>query len=291
MKVWRATVGEVTTIHSFKGGSGKTVVASNLALVLAQRGRSVVLPDFDFKAPSLFTIFRPMKDFKYWLNDWSSGGCSMVDALVDLSEHFNLHKRLLRVGFADSRGESIKRSLQEHLTPEAQASFYQHAVGDFNNLIKDGVDFVLLDTSPGFSYTSLAAILSCERLILVTRTDELDLDGTVKLIKSVYNVVLRKKVLLVVNHAPPQILLNPGEGEKLKEEIVARLNLRITTLIPCYCDLAASRGRNLIVHCDPEHGFSKNISVVADHLLRRREEDERVDGREKDLTDCRCGCE
>jgi hypothetical protein len=87
-----------------------------------------------------------------------------------------------------------------------------------------------------------------------------------ELIRGVYDAVLKKKVLLVVNHAPPQILLNPGEGDKLKEEITHMLNLKITALIPCYCDLVATRGRGLIVHDNPEHGFSKNIGVIAERL-------------------------
>lgn len=260
-------MGEVIAIHSFKGGSGKTVVASNLALMLALRGKKVALLDFDFKAPSLFTVFHPKKDFRYWLNDWSLGGCSIFEALVDISDQYNLLEKHLQLGFADPRGESIKRSLQEQLTPEAQASFYQQVVEDLDTLLKGEVDYVLLDTSPGFSYASLTAILSCEKLLLVTRTDELDLGGTMELIKSVYDAVLKKKVLLIVNHAPPQILLNPGEGEKLKDEIVGKLNLRITALIPCYCDLVASRGRILVVQENPEHGFSKNISIIADRLL------------------------
>jgi MinD-like ATPase involved in chromosome partitioning or flagellar assembly len=230
------------------------------------KGHNVALLDFDFKAPSLSTVFRPKKEFEFWLNDWSLGNCSILESVVDLSDGFNLPEKRLQVGFADPRGESIKKSLQEQLTPESQASFYQHIVGDLGTLIRSGVNFVLLDTSPGFSYTSLAAILSCERLLLVTKTDDLDLTGTIELIKSVYDAVLKKKVLLVVNHAPPQILLNPGEGEKLKEEISTMLNLKITALIPCYCDLVASRGRGLIVHDKPDHGFSKNIEVIAERL-------------------------
>nr|MDO8097875.1 hypothetical protein [Candidatus Njordarchaeota archaeon] len=54
-----------------------------------------------------------------------------------------------------------------------------------------------LQASPSFSYMSLVAVLSCERLLLVTGTDELDPSGTVELIRSVYDAVLRKKVFLV----------------------------------------------------------------------------------------------
>jgi MinD-like ATPase involved in chromosome partitioning or flagellar assembly len=263
-------MGEVIAFHSFKGGSGKTVVASNVAFDLASRVNRVVLLDFDFKAPSLYTVFHPKKNPKYWLNDWYLGNCSILETLIDVSDNFGLPKHRLEVGFADLRGESLKKSFQEQLASEAQASFYGHIMGDVNNtLLRTGVDYVLLDTSPGFTYASLVAILSCERLILVTRTDDLDLQGTVELIKTVYDAVLRKKVLLVVNHAPPQISLNPSEEEKLREEISSRLKMKITALIPCYCDLVASRGRGLIACENPEHGFSKSISTVAERLVRR----------------------
>jgi len=83
------------------------------------------------------------------------------------------------------------------------------------------------------------------------------------------------EVLLVVNHAPPETLLNPSEGNKISQETVSKLNLSITALIPCYCDLMTSRGRELIVvHEDPEHDFSKIIGTLADRLLRKREDHE-----------------
>ena len=53
----------VTTFYSFKGGVGRTMALVNAAVELANRGRRVVVVDFDLEAPGLdsFRILRPEK--------------------------------------------------------------------------------------------------------------------------------------------------------------------------------------------------------------------------------------
>ena len=51
----------VTTFYSFKGGVGRTMALVNVAVELAQRGRRVLVVDFDLEAPGLdtFDLRRP----------------------------------------------------------------------------------------------------------------------------------------------------------------------------------------------------------------------------------------
>ncbi len=54
----------VTTFYSFKGGVGRSMALANAAVELAQRGRRVLVVDFDLEAPGLdtFDVLRPRKD-------------------------------------------------------------------------------------------------------------------------------------------------------------------------------------------------------------------------------------
>ena len=45
-------------LHSYKGGTGKTTLISNLAAIYAKSGFNVVLLDFDLYAPSLSSYFK-----------------------------------------------------------------------------------------------------------------------------------------------------------------------------------------------------------------------------------------
>ena len=54
----------VTTFYSFKGGVGRTMALVNVAVTLAQRGRRVLVVDFDVEAPGLdtFDVLRPREE-------------------------------------------------------------------------------------------------------------------------------------------------------------------------------------------------------------------------------------
>jgi hypothetical protein len=49
--------GEIITFYSFKGGVGRSMAVANVATILAQRGKKVLVLDFDFEAPGLHRYF------------------------------------------------------------------------------------------------------------------------------------------------------------------------------------------------------------------------------------------
>ena len=80
--------GKALAFHSYKGGTGKTTLISNLAATYAQKGLKICLLDFDLYAPSLVTYFRKKPDF--FINDLLVGDVQISDVLVDLSSELNL---------------------------------------------------------------------------------------------------------------------------------------------------------------------------------------------------------
>ncbi len=49
--------GQVITFYSYKGGVGRSMAVANVATLLAQRGKKVLVLDFDFEAPGLHRYF------------------------------------------------------------------------------------------------------------------------------------------------------------------------------------------------------------------------------------------
>jgi len=48
---------KIISIHSFRGGTGKSNVTANLAMLLAQSGRRVGVVDTDLQSPGLHVLF------------------------------------------------------------------------------------------------------------------------------------------------------------------------------------------------------------------------------------------
>jgi chromosome partitioning protein len=69
--------------HSYKGGTGKTTIAANVAALLAKRGYHVLLLDLDVYAPSLHSYFEiePSR----WINDFLHESAEAKDIMVDLT--------------------------------------------------------------------------------------------------------------------------------------------------------------------------------------------------------------
>src|SRR5919198_4368750 len=69
--------------HSYKGGTGKTTIAANLAALLAKKGYRVLLADLDVYAPSLYVYFRINP--KKWINDYLLGKTGIEETMIDLT--------------------------------------------------------------------------------------------------------------------------------------------------------------------------------------------------------------
>ncbi|MFX1475849.1 MAG: P-loop NTPase, partial [Promethearchaeota archaeon] len=154
-----ATIHKAVSVHSFKGGTGKSNISANTALTLAKRGQNVVLLDFDFRAPSLSSLFQ-MTEVKHWLNDWLAQKCEITDALVDLSSKYGT-KGQFQVGFTNPSGEAINEMTQHGLDEAWQARVLQLVLDAKDMLFeRHNVNFLIFDTSPGFALSSINAIVA-----------------------------------------------------------------------------------------------------------------------------------
>jgi MinD-like ATPase involved in chromosome partitioning or flagellar assembly len=257
--------------HSYKGGTGKTTLVSNLAASYAQQGLNVCLLDFDLYAPSLTTYFQKKPDF--YINNLLTGQVSISKILVDLSSELNLKGKLF-LGFSSPNKEDI-HEIEIHHEIKWQLSALRRFLAAKKDLFsKYNLDYIILDTSPGIRYWSINAIASADLLFLVMKTSNMDVEGTKKMIKDTYDSLTRlgSKSYVIINKtagaSPIEELQVNDKDSQWNIEIGKTLDTPVIGSIPCYCDVQFNRHEFLSALKKPNHPFSKKVNLLAQQIMK-----------------------
>jgi len=204
--------------HSYKGGTGKTTIAANLAALLAKKGYRVFLLDLDVYAPSLQAYFD--KEPKRWINDFLNGTAEVGDVIMDLTpaieevtyDSSNTLKQKqkpkekitgkLWVGFCSSRKEEIYKLEGGGKQDTSKIQLLRRFILLREQLISlHDADYIIIDTSPGIRYWSINALAVADTLFLTLKMGDLDIDGTRKMAEEIYGSFTKfgAKSYLVMN--------------------------------------------------------------------------------------------
>jgi chromosome partitioning protein len=189
--------------HSYKGGTGKTTIASNFAALLAKKGYNVFLLDLDVYAPSMQSYFK--KEPKKWINDYLYSNAELDDILLDLTptiseknydgaKNKNHANGRLWVAFSNSKKEEIYKleggtsggggaGKQDTSKIQLLRRFIllrEHLISQYD------ADYIIIDTSPGIRYWSINALAVADTLFLTLKMGDLDIEGTRKMADEIY---------------------------------------------------------------------------------------------------------
>jgi len=288
------TMTKCVAFHSYKWGTGKSTISSNLSATLARKGFTAVLLDLDVYAPSLQDYFQwqPKKS----INDYLFENANVDEVIQDLTVVLNKFpsdngdkpesKGKLLVGFSSTSKEEIYKLdgavRQEGSKIQLLRKFLmlrEEIVSKYN------ADYIIIDTSPGIRYWSINSLAIADTILLSLKLDGIDLKGTRLLAKEIYESLtkLGTKSYLLLNRAagyclPPNMA---GENTSSTQElynttignqstVVSKLNEDIgmdTILsIPCYCDIQFDSNEFLTALRYPDHPFAAKIDVLIDKL-------------------------
>ncbi|TLX92878.1 MAG: hypothetical protein E6K97_00505 [Thaumarchaeota archaeon] len=282
-------------LHSYKGGTGKSTISSNLSASLAKKGLTAVLLDVDVYAPSLQDYFQwqPKKS----INDYLFENANIDEVIHDLSpvldkfssndgEQSESSKGKLLVAFSSTSKDEIYKLdgavRQEGSKIQLLRKFLmlrEEIVSKYN------ADFVIIDTSPGIRYWSINSLAIADTILLSLKLDGIDLKGTRLLAREIYDSLtkLGTKSYLLLNRAagyclPPNLA---GEQTSATQEmfnntvdnqsaVISKLNADIgmdTILsIPCYCDIQFDSNEFLTALRYPNHPFAGKIDELIEKL-------------------------
>jgi len=250
-------MGKIIAVHSYKGGTGKTLLSVNLAATFAKQGKKVCLFDLDFRAPSLFAILK-IQGAECWVNDYLNNNCDINKVLIDLTQRIN-GKGKLFVGLANPETEAIRDMSAK------DRKWEMHALGRLlylrNALLNDKeFDYLVFDTSPGLQYSSINAIVAADLVAVATTGDRSDVDGTRRMLRELYNL-FEKKTGVVINKVLD--FNSKNKREELYDRVKNTYQVPLLGIVPCFCDILRAEGSFIFALDKPDHPFSLLLDEMA----------------------------
>jgi septum site-determining protein MinD len=255
---------KIIAVHSYKGGTGKTLLSINLAATFAKSGKKVGVFDLDFRAPSLFAILKA-ENTETWFNDYLNNVVDINKVLVDLSSRIS-GKENFYVGLANPATEAIRDMSSKDRKWEMRALGRLLALRE--TLLGDQkFDYLFLDTSPGLQYSSINAIVAADLVVVATTSDRSDVDGTKRMLQELYNL-FEKKTGLVLN----KVLDASATARKaeMNAKVKSLYQVPMLGIVPCFCEILRAEGNFIFAQDKPDHPFTKILAEMA----RKIENDE-----------------
>jgi len=248
---------KIISIHSFRGGTGKSNISANLSALLAKDGNRVGVVDTDINSPGIHVLFGMDEDeMTTSLNDYLWDKCNIEDAAypvgarIGKGEVFAIGGEIWLVPSSIRAGD-ITRVLRE--------GYDVGLLNDgFNALVERlNLDYLVIDTHPGLNEETLLSVAISDALIIILRPDQQDFQGTAVTVD-----VARKlevpNLFLVINKA-----LTSYDFDALRKQVEEIYGAKVAAILPLSEDVARLQSSDIFALRYPEHPFSKSIRNIA----------------------------
>ena len=248
---------KIISIHSFRGGTGKSNTTANISVLLAAKGWRVGVVDTDIQSPGIHVLFGFDKtQMEYSLNDFLWGNCQIEQAAYDMTDKLDRDISGKIFFFPSSiNANEIARVLREGYD-------ISHLNDGLQDLIKSlELDALVIDTHPGLNEETLLSIAISDVLAIILRPDQQDYQGT-----SVTVEVARKlqvpMMTLVVNKVPE--VLDFDEVEAMVREAY---NADVAAILPHSDEMMNLASAGVFVDKYPDHPITAKLEKMATRMM------------------------
>lgn len=253
---------KIISIHSYRGGTGKSNTSANLAVMVAQLGHRVGIVDTDIQSPGVHVLFR-LEDgrVKHALNDYLWGKCPIEQAAYDVTPSvigdFDEQKDRPRLFLVPSSVDSgaIGRILRDGYDVGLLNDGFQQLISRLR------LDFLFVDTHPGVNEETLLSIAVSDLLLLVMRPDNQDFQGTAVTAELARRLDVARMMMLV-NKVPPTM-----DRQALREKVEALYQAEVAAMLPLNEEIVQVASGAIFSNRYPDHPFTRNLRPVADRIV------------------------
>jgi MinD-like ATPase involved in chromosome partitioning or flagellar assembly len=255
---------KIISIHSFRGGTGKSNITANVATIAARQGQRVGIIDTDIQSPGIHVLFGlDEKRIDRVLNDYLWGRCAVEETAYDVGA-------ILEMG----EGQVAVMSGGIHLIPSslkageiARVLRKGYDVGVLSNGFQEllrrlDLDYLFIDTHPGLNEETLLSIAISDVLIVILRPDQQDYQGTAVTVDVATKLEI-PEMFLVVNKALSS--LDFGDVAKKVEEAYG---CEVAAVLPLSEDMVRLASGGIFCLRHPAHPLTQGLIAIADRVLK-----------------------
>ena len=247
---------KIVSVHSYRGGTGKSNLTANLAASLAAVGKRVAVVDTDIQSPGIHMLFglEDTSDLRT-LNDYLWERCRVEETVVDVTPE----------AVAETQGRIWLVPSSLHAGEIAKVLREGYDVGLMNEGLQDlidhlSLDYLLIDTHPGLNEETLLSIAISDVLVVLLRPDRQDFQGTAVTVEVARKLEVRRLVM-VLNKVLPSVA-----ARGFVEEVRRAYGAPIVGVLPEAPEMLELGSSGLFTVRFPNHPLSVEIRQVATRL-------------------------
>lgn len=257
---------KIVSIHSFRGGTGKSNTTASIAAQLALEGKRVGVVDTDIQSPGIHVLFG-LNEAKmgHTLNEYLRGECTIDEVAFSIADHLQgdtgegrkqLAGKTLWLIPSSIKGSEISQVLREGY----DVNRLNKGLQDIRKSLK--LDFLLIDTHPGLNDETLLSIAISDILIIILRPDQQDFQGTAVTVDIARSLGV-PRLVLVVNKA-----LSRYDFDGIRKQVESTYRAPVAGVMPLTEDMADLGSADIFSLRYPDHPWSKALREVAQNVIK-----------------------
>lgn len=242
----------IISVHSFRGGTGKSNTTANIAAVLASNGLRVGVIDTDIQSPGIHILFGLSgHEINASLNNYLWHEYDIRSVALDVSG--KLRGKLYLIP-ASIKPSEIARVLRDGYDAQKLTTGLRDLADELD------LDVLLIDTHPGLNQETLLSLVISHVLLVVLRPDQQDYEGTGITIKVAQELGV-PNLWLLVNKVPPSL-----DTSEVKAKIAQIYGCPVAAVIPHSDAMMDLASEGIFVLRFPNHPLTALYRQVAAEL-------------------------
>ncbi|MGF1481630.1 MAG: MinD/ParA family protein [Cyanophyceae cyanobacterium] len=262
------------SIHSYRGGTGKSNLVANLATSLVLQGRRVAILDADIQSPGIHLLFGlDETQIKLTLNDYLWGRCPLSEVVYDVSPVLDPAPAASNpASSASPTAQAVGDRARLYLVPSSMKAteiatvlsegydveLLYRGLNELRHLL--ALDYLLIDTHPGLSEETLLAIGLSHLILVVLRPDYQDYQGTAVFVEVARELDV-SRMMLVMN----KVLLE-FDAQALQQQLETTYQVPVAGVLPVSTEMIRLGSQGIFCLRYPEALLTQEINRIVQKI-------------------------